>query len=110
MLVHKAVEQPCRGRLRLNEAMMLRDIKPSELAKLSGVNEGAISQYRKGSYKAGQRSLEKIAAVLRVSMPWLMGADVPMEEDVPEAQTNIRRTQHIQFPGFYTKSDCIPSI
>ena len=68
---------------RLNEAMELRDIKPSELAKLSGVNEGAISQYRKGSYKAGQRSLEKLATVLCVSIPWLMGADVPMEEDVP---------------------------
>ena len=78
---------------RLNEAMMLRDIKPSELAKLSGVNEGAISQYRKGSYKAGQRSLEKIAAVLRVSIPWLMGADVPMEEDVPEAQ--IKHKLHL---------------
>jgi SOS-response transcriptional repressor LexA len=68
--------------------MSLRDIKPSELAKLSGVNEGAISQYRKGSYKAGQRSLEKLAAVLRVSIPWLMGADVPMEEDVPSVPNN----------------------
>lgn len=67
---------------RLNEAMELRDLKPAELAKLSGVNEGAISQYRKGAYKAGQHNLDKLAYVLKVSIPWLMGADVPMDQSV----------------------------
>ena len=61
---------------RLHEALDMRNMTAAELSRLSGVNEGAISQYRKGSYKANQQSLEKIAKALNVSIPWLMGADV----------------------------------
>ena len=59
---------------RLIEAMEMRDVNAAELSRLSGVNEGAISQYKKGKYKANQRSIEKIARCLNVSIPWLMGA------------------------------------
>ena len=58
---------------RLKEAMALRDINAAELSRISGVNEGAISQYKKGKYKANQHSVEKIAKCLNVSIPWLMG-------------------------------------
>jgi transcriptional regulator with XRE-family HTH domain len=61
---------------RLNKALVSRNMKPSELARISGVNEGAISQYRKGQYKASQQNLEKLANALNVPIPWLMGADV----------------------------------
>lgn len=54
-------------------------MKASELSRLSKVNEGAISQYRKGRYKAKQDTIEKLANALNVSIPWLMGADVPMQ-------------------------------
>ena len=64
---------------RLEEAISLRDLSPAELSRISGVNEGSISQYRSGAYKASQRSLEKLSKALNVSIPWLMGADVPME-------------------------------
>lgn len=64
---------------RLNEALNIRNISPAELAHMTGVNEGAISQYRKGAYKASQRNLEKISNALHVSIPWLMGADVDMD-------------------------------
>lgn len=67
-------------RERLDEAMRIRGITAAALARTSKVNEGAISQYRAGKYKASQRSLDKLARALRVSIPWLMGADVPMEE------------------------------
>ena len=36
---------------RLAEAMNIRDISAAELSRISGVNEGAISQYRAGKYK-----------------------------------------------------------
>ncbi len=65
---------------RLNEAMLMRDMSAAELARLSGVNEGSISQYRKNKYKASQRQLEKLANTLRVSVAWLMGCDVPIED------------------------------
>lgn len=63
---------------RLEEAMQLRNIRPADLSKLTGIGEGAISQYRKGSYKASQRNLEKISRALSVSIPWLMGVDAPV--------------------------------
>ncbi len=69
---------------RLEEALKLRDMKPAELARASGVTEGAISQYRKGAYNATQRNLEKIARVLRVPIPWLMGATDSMTTEIPE--------------------------
>ena len=66
---------------RLDEAMRIRDISAAELSRISKVNEGAISQYRAGKYKASQRSLDKLARALNVSIPWLMGADVPMTDE-----------------------------
>lgn len=58
---------------RLEEGLQMREMTPAELSKQTGIGEGAISQYRKGAYKASQRNLEKIAQALRVSIPWLMG-------------------------------------
>lgn len=72
---------------RLIEAMEAKDISAAELSRLSGVNEGAISQYRKGAYKAGQRTLDKLAAVLNVSPGWLMG-EPEQEEEQPEYYFN----------------------
>lgn len=60
---------------RLEQAMQNKNIRPAQLAKLTGIGEGAISQYRKGAYKATQKNLEKIARVLEVSIPWLMGCE-----------------------------------
>ena len=59
---------------RLEEALKMRDMKPSELARKTGIGEGAISQYRKGAYKATQKNLEKISYALSVPIPWLIGA------------------------------------
>lgn len=73
---------------RLDEAMSIRNITAAELSRIAHVNEGAISQYRSGAYKASQRSLDKLARALRVSIPWLMGADVPMEETNHPLPTN----------------------
>lgn len=66
------------GRLKL--AMSERDVKAAELAKITGISEGAISQYLKGKYQAGQRSLDKLAEALNVPIGWLMGAgqDTPI--------------------------------
>ena len=54
---------------RLEEAMILRDMKATDLSKQTGIGEGAISQYRKGAYKASQKNLEKIADALKVPIP-----------------------------------------
>lgn len=62
-------------RERLNKALNDKGMSPAELARKTGIGEGAISQYRSGAYKASQRNLEKIAGALNVSISWLMGVD-----------------------------------
>lgn len=49
---------------RLNEALRLRDMKPSDLARLTKISDASISEYRSGGYKATQKNLEKIAVAL----------------------------------------------
>jgi hypothetical protein len=70
---------------RLDLALKLRNMRPSDLSKKTGIGEGAISQYRKGAYKASQRNLEKISNALGFSIPWLMGlTDDPQGDDSPQ--------------------------
>ena len=66
---------------RLCEALELRNMTAAELSRKLNINEGTVSQYKKGLYEPKQRRLQAIAEILNVSIPWLMGADVPM--DVP---------------------------
>lgn len=84
---------------RLEEALKLRDMKPAELARVSGVTEGAISQYRKGAYNATQRNLEKIARVLRVPIPWLMGATDSMTFEIPEGFQPLPQMNEVPLVG-----------
>ena len=84
---------------RLEEALKIRDMKPAELARASGVTEGAISQYRKGAYNATQRNLEKIARVLRVPIPWLMGATDSMTFEIPEGFQPLPPMERVPLVG-----------
>ena len=63
---------------RLKEAMRLRGLTARELSELSGIGESDISRYRNAKYEAAQDNLLKLSEVLGVSIPWLMGYDVPM--------------------------------
>ncbi len=82
---------------RINEALEIRKMKAADLAKLSGVNEGAISQYRIGAYEATQRTLDKLSKALNVSVPWLMGYDVPMDrpQTIGDILKNLRRNRAV---------------
>lgn len=66
---------------RLKEALTMRDISAAELARRTGTPESVISQYKKGCYEPKQRRLEKFSKALNVSIPWLMGADTPINND-----------------------------
>lgn len=65
---------------RLNKAINLRNIKPSELAEKTGIDKSKISSYMSGRYKAKQDGIYLLANALNVSEAWLMGLDVPMEK------------------------------
>lgn len=64
---------------RLTYALMIRGIKPIELAEKTGIDKAKISSYMSGRYKAKQDGLSIMSKVLNVSPVWLMGYDVPME-------------------------------
>ena len=70
----------------------------ADLSRISGINEGAISQYRKGAYKASQRTLEKLARSLNVSIPWLMGIDVTTVSDGITFPSPIITENYVTFP------------
>lgn len=84
---------------RLNQALNIRNMTAAELSRLSKVNEGAISQYKKGAYKATQENLDRLAKTLNVSVAWLMGADVPMEREYePKFKPPIITDDTVTFP------------
>ena len=65
---------------RLVEAMDKRNLKPIDLARMTGIDKGAISCYCSGKYRAGQRNLYRLSEALHVDPAWLMGSDqVEME-------------------------------
>lgn len=66
---------------RFAEALRIRHISAAELSRKLNISEGTLSQYKKGAYEPKQKRTEAIANELRVSIPWLMGADVPMEDN-----------------------------
>lgn len=66
---------------RLKLALEVKNMSAAELSRLSGIDEGTLSNYKKGKYEPKQRKLETIANSLNVSIAWLMGADVPMEKE-----------------------------
>ena len=64
---------------RLNEALILRDVKPVDLARGTGISESTISQYRSGYAEPKEQKLGQIANYLNVNPTWLMGLNVPIE-------------------------------
>lgn len=81
---------------RLKEALEIRHMTAAELSRRTGVKEADISHYKKGDYEPASKNLEKMAAALNVSIPWLMGFDVPMQDD-PRPQDRVNEFRNEQF-------------
>ena len=65
---------------RLQEIMKKRDIKQADLARLTGISRGAISNYALGRYEPKSEIIRRLADALDCSYMWLWGYDVPMDE------------------------------
>lgn len=74
---------------RIEEALEVRNMTASELAKKSGINKGAISKYLNGHVIPKQSAIGEMAKALSVSPAWLMGYDVNMEPQKTIAQALI---------------------
>lgn len=73
----------CAERIRV--ALAVRDIKQADLCRMTGIKKSAMSQYCSGAITPRQDATDDIARALGVSIPWLMGYDVPMEPDAATA-------------------------
>ena len=66
---------------RLQKAININNTRPIVLAKKTGIDKSQISNYLSGNYKASQKNVSLLAKELNVSEPWLMGYDVPINEE-----------------------------
>ena len=73
---------------RLKEALEIRNMKPADLSRASGIGKSAISQYLVGKYAPKQDKIYKMARALTVDAAWLMGLDVPMVD------TSLKRVKY----------------
>ena len=90
--------------LRLKEAISLRKTKQVELCKATGIPKSAMSQYIKGTFEPKPDRVSSLAKILKVSEAWLMGYDVPMEQQkekiFPGETINILKGQTRMVPLF----------
>lgn len=66
---------------RLEMALALSGMTAAELSRKTGISEGMISSYRKGTYAPKSRKIYALATALNVSPGWLLGFDAPERED-----------------------------
>lgn len=68
---------------RLATALRIRNMKPVELHEKTDISESLISKYLSGNAIARQRKLSILSEALNVNPVWLMGYNVPMENNIP---------------------------
>ena len=71
--------------IRLQERMQEKKIKQADLARMTGIGRGAISNYVLGRYEPKSDIISKLAKALDCSEMWLWGYDVPRER--PQTNT-----------------------
>ena len=73
---------------RLREVLDEYDMRPVDLARVTGINRSSISRYLSGSYKPSHTAINKIAIALGVSEMWLWGYDVPKLRYILQQEDN----------------------
>lgn len=77
---------------RIEQALALRNMKQAELCKLANVPKSSLSLYLKGAYEPKQNRIYAMASVLNVSEMWLMGYDVPIDNEESTSNVQIELT------------------
>ena len=81
------IEMVSNFKSRFNQALKIRNIKPVELSEKTGISESTLSQYRSGYAKPKDEKLVILSNALNVNPVWLMGMNVPMEENPTSIHT-----------------------
>ena len=72
---------------RLSYAIKIRNVRPADVAKVTGISKTNLSCYMSGKYEAKQDGVEILSKVLDVNPVWLMGYDVPMDKNFGRTET-----------------------
>lgn len=75
--------------IRLQEIMREKGIKQADLARMTGISRGAISNYVLGRYEPKSDIINKFAKALNCSEMWLWGYDVPMTRQEKPSSKNV---------------------
>lgn len=65
---------------RLSYAIKIKNVRPVDVSKETGISKTNLSCYMSGKYEAKQDGVEILSKFLNVNPVWLMGYDVPMEK------------------------------
>ncbi len=66
---------------RLNYAITVKNLKPAEISRQTGISKPNLSYYMSGKYEPKQDGIKLLSDFLNVDPVWLLGYDVPMEKD-----------------------------
>lgn len=77
---------------RFKLALKLKNIKQIELAEITGLSRGIISNYYSGKVLPKSNNLYLIANALDVNPAWLIGFNVPMDPDVCSVEEKLINT------------------
>ncbi len=66
---------------RIRKALDIRNMKQSELCRKTKIATSAMSEYLSGLYEPKQDKIYLMSEALNVDPVWLMGFDVPMEQE-----------------------------
>lgn len=67
--------------IRLKKALAINNMKANDLAHKLNINKGIISNYINDRYKPKADRIYEISQILNVNVAWLMGYDIPMQEE-----------------------------
>ncbi len=74
---------------RIRHGLDIRKMSQKDLCEKTGIPKSAMSQYCRGSFVPKQERTALIAKALDVNEAWLMGYDVAMERDIPNASLDL---------------------
>ena len=78
---------------RIAKALSVRDMRQADLAQMTNIPKSSLSLYLSDAYEPKQDRIFLIAKALRVSEAWLMGYDVPMENEKKDSPAELQLSE-----------------
>ena len=75
---------------RFREALLESGLSQQEVADKTGMNKVSVSQYVNGVHSPGLKKAGKLALIFNCNPLWLMGKDVPKENNKSTSFENLK--------------------